>query len=373
MKMHRGKKLIVEMLIVSAALAATAEPFVLDINAISGIRIGNRSAIEWDGIIPSKGAARLEYGSELYEMASAPEGSITFEETCALVTPHLKQGGDYNVNEILRMRFYFGLSDPIGTEFYIEDKETIRKLMHGICDKILSSPNSIFLGGKSCFEEALSKYPLVPGDPPYLKEGETISDKIKATDNKVEAIPEFDQLRAITMSPARSSWIVIFRSNGAARFGYGALEMDWADVPKSSFQFEEIYNLLVPHLKQDFNYDAEYMDVGLFVGSSSSDEGFYLEDKETMRKIMHGLCDKVLASPDTFLGPRFRENLCKHPIVPGDPPYLKEGEELSNEVTDTEEETPVAAKKAGRPGLLLYVGAGVLVCVGAVLFFTRKK
>jgi len=94
------------------------------------------------------------------------------------------------------------------------------------------------------------------------------------------------------------------------------------------------------------------------------------------------------------------EILSKYPLVPGDPPYLKADEEAGEgevvrskeevvgdegEVADNKEEvgrskeevggaeTPVAAKKAGRPSLLFYVGIGVLACVGAALFLTRKR
>ena len=49
--------------------------------------------------------------------------------------------------------------------------------------------------------------------------------------------------------------------------------------------------------------------------------------------------------------------------------------EIEDEITGigVEKETPVAARKTNRPSLLFYVGAGILVCVGAALFFTRKK
>jgi len=230
------------------------------------------------------------------------------------------------------------------------------------------------------------------------------------------SIPKFNQLKRIYMGSANSSWMGIFRSNGSAHLGYGAL--DGADVPKASFQFEEIYNLLVPHLKQDSN-DEENMAVGLLSDSPTA-KTFYLEDKETMRKIMHGLCDKVLESPDPFLDVvRFKGLLRKSPIVPGDPPYLKEEDQIKSEVrgqkSEGEEEvigdepkeeikeevigdqlevkeevagdqlevtgagtgeempSPVAARKTNRPSLLFYVGAGILVCVGAALFFTRKR
>jgi len=201
------------------------------------------------------------------------------------------------------------------------------------------------------------------------------------------SIPKLDQLRTIDMGSSRLPWIGIFRSDGSALLGYGALAGDSANVPEASFQFEEIYNLLVPHLKPDFNDDVDRMGVGLYTGSSG--KGFYLEDKEIMRKIMHGLCDKVLASPNPFVDEaRFRGFLREHPLVPGDPPYLKADEEADKgevkgnrlevkgeegEVIGMETETPVAATKAGRPSLLFYAGIGVLACVGAALFLTRKR
>ena len=152
------------------------------------------------------------------------------------------------------------------------------------------------------------------------------------------SIPRLAQLKEIDMSSARLPWIGIFRSNGAALLGYGA--QDDANVPEASFQFEEIYNLLVPYLKPDFNYDVDSIGVGFFYPDTSIAKTFYLEDKEIMRKLMHGLCDKVLASPDPFMDEkRFRGLLQKHPLVPGDPPYLKADEEAGEgEVKGNKEE-----------------------------------
>jgi len=212
------------------------------------------------------------------------------------------------------------------------------------------------------------------------------------TQETVRAIPSFDKLDGISLG-VPVTWNGRFFSDGSAELINGASLS--ASVPVGSFSFEEVYNLLLPHLKQD--EDAESMYVILDEKEEDTElPVFFLSDKDIMRKIMHGLCDKLLSSPDVFFGmfgeEIFKGNLRKEPLVPGDPPYLKseeeeeegEGVRSKEEVVrrkeevggdrgevkgdEAEEEMPVAAKKAGKPSLLFYVGIGVLACVGAVLF-----
>ena len=228
---------------------------------------------------------------------------------------------------------------------------------------------------------------------------------------KDNPIPSLDKLSGIMVCYA-SDWIGRFYSEGSACLFVGSGFIS-ADAPEGSFSFEEIYTTIVPHLKLD--EDDKSLAVILDEWKDTDLPVFYLADKEVMRKIMHGLCDKVVPWDKTL----FENALRKYPLVPGDPPYLKAEEEVIGdkgevigdrlevvvvdeakeevkeevigdklevkeevagdqlEVTGagTEEEmpSPVAARKTNRPSLLFYVGAGILVCVGAVLFFTRKR
>ena len=187
------------------------------------------------------------------------------------------------------------------------------------------------------------------------------------------SIPNINQLREITLNSYDTGWLARLFPNGSARLVYGASFSDSANIPEGSFSFKGKYDFLIPYLKQKPNNKEECISVGLYFGDSG--KGFYLEDKEVMRKIMHELCDKAVP----FEKESFAHLLREYPLVPGDPPYLKaeeeegEGEGVRSKEEVVGAETPVAAKKVGRPSLLFYVGIGVLACVGAVLFLTRKR
>ena len=227
-----------------------------------------------------------------------------------------------------------------------------------------------------------------------------LSAAIGFSQEAIKPIPSLDQLDRVDIDiNIAGLWSGQFYSDGSASLTFSPT--DGVYLPEDSFSFEEIYNILVPHLKP-FVWSHETMSVYFFLTDQvAMDLSFSLEDKDIMRKIMYGLCDKMLASPDVvFREKLFKELLRKYPLVPGDPPYLKADEEAGEgevvrskeevvgdegEVADNKEEvgrskeevggaeTPVAAKKAGRPSLLFYVGIGVLACVGAALFLTRKR
>ncbi|MCL2103556.1 MAG: hypothetical protein FWH21_00645 [Kiritimatiellaeota bacterium] len=218
------------------------------------------------------------------------------------------------------------------------------------------------------------------------------------------SIPSIDKLGGIMVCYA-SDWTGRFYWDGSASLISGSSHL--ADAPEGSFPFKEIYKTLVPHLKLDMGESKETLSVIFDEWEDTDLPAFYLVDKDVMRKIMHGLCGKVMPLGE-WSKQLFEERLRKHPLVPGDPPYLKAEEEVIGdkgevigdrlevigdkgevigerlevigdqlEVTGAgmEEElpSPVAARKTNRPSLLFYVGAGILVCVGAVLFFTRKR
>ena len=225
----------------------------------------------------------------------------------------------------------------------------------------------------------------------------------------VRPVPSLNQLEHISFSS--TLWWAEFFPNGGAILGCGSNNS--AVAPEGSFSFEEIYYLLVPHVKENrAGSNSPVMGVWLSVANRMETRyAFILEDKEVMRKIMHGLCEKVV--PDSnYSKSRFEDALRMYRLVPGDPPYLKADEVIrviSNKVevikadvtgdkveeikverieekverievvgAEGEEEVPPPvgggkARKTGRPSLFFYVGAGVLVCVGVVLFLTRRR
>lgn len=226
---------------------------------------------------------------------------------------------------------------------------------------------------------------------------------------KDRPIPTLDKLSGIQIGEA-ARWVGCFYPDGSARLSLGTWYIS-SEAPEGSCSFEEIYNALVPHLKLD--EDVMHVILNEWEDEETDLPVFFLADKEVMRKIMHGLCDNVMPWNE-WEKKQIEEKLRTYPLIPGDPPYLKEGEHIKSEARDQTpveeeevtgdapkeeaigdkeevvsskeeivgkeeevvsvvEEVPAAAKKTGRPSLWFYVGAGVLVCVGAVLFLTRKR
>ena len=69
-------------------------------------------------------------------------------------------------------------------------------------------------------------------------------------------------------------------------------------------------------------------------------KGFYLKDKEPMRKLMHGICDNILPSTDFITSEKwFKEQFRTRPVVPGDLPYWKEEWQDNAEVKPDAETT----------------------------------
>ena len=154
--------LVMGMSLVSAASAAREKPFKPDFDALRGIEFGDGGYPGWRGSFFSNGRAslsRTNTGSGAW--GDALEGSFSIKEIYALVAPHLKKppadkkGG-------LDVVFFFAPS-ATNTEkvvyFYIDDKDVMRTIMHGLRDKVVP-------GARTRFEELLSTYPLVPGDEP---------------------------------------------------------------------------------------------------------------------------------------------------------------------------------------------------------------
>ena len=118
---------------------------------------------------------------------------------------------------------------------------------------------------------------------------------------------------------SEAEWRGRFFTNGVARLAYGKQTLmdavDMAQAPEGSFHFKDIYNILAPYLKQGQVVDTtNTMAVGFVLGSSG--KGFYIEDKEIMRKLMHELRDKTIPLHKSS----FENLLSTKPLVPNDNP-----------------------------------------------------
>jgi hypothetical protein len=197
----------------------------------------------------------------------------------------------------------------IGKRYYIEDKEVMRTLMHGLRDKALPH-----LSDWIHFEELLITRSLVPGERPrpFAYSEEILAAAGLRPD---PSPPGLDQLKGLALLSTRTGWWGKFFPDGSAQIIYSP--DDWFSAPGQGFSFAEVYSLLLPHLKHGDNYDYdETLSVRLYVGDSV--RRFYIEDKEIMRTLMHGLRDKVV--PVSHLMGYFEKVLSEHPLVPGDAP-----------------------------------------------------
>ena len=126
-------------------------------------------------------------------------------------------------------------------------------------------------------------------------------------------IPSFDQMANIRMR--FGEWNGRFSPDGSGGLQYSNDSMGFASTPKESFSFEDIYNLLVPHLHRN-RFDGGTMFVRLNRIDKHPVREMYLSDKEVMRTLMYGLRDKSVPWVIHY----FEKILSTHPLVPGDEP-----------------------------------------------------
>jgi len=127
-------------------------------------------------------------------------------------------------------------------------------------------------------------------------------------------IPSFDQVTKIGLF-SHKGWMLNIYPDGSASLIYGSSPMDIAKAPKQSFSFQEVYNLLVPHLSDTYK-EGKTIAVTLHVAGQTSSISLYLEDKATIKKIMSDARDKSVPLDRA----RFKEILAKHPPVPDETP-----------------------------------------------------
>ena len=158
--------LVAGIVLTQAVFAEEAEPFKPDFSKMTEIQVSYGG---WHGRFFPNGAAslrRLPSYNEFLDRATAPEGSFSFEEIYGLVVSHQKPLPVPNPKECLTIVFLF---NPIGANgmpshffSYIEDKQVIRTLMHGLREKAVPKNKA----AKACLEGLYSQYPLVPGEEP---------------------------------------------------------------------------------------------------------------------------------------------------------------------------------------------------------------
>ena len=108
---------------------------------------------------------------------------------------------------------------------------------------------------------------------------------------------------------------------------YSGSSSPCAHAPETGFSFEEVYSMLLPIRKMG-NVE-ETMSLQVTITNKDRPLFFVLEDKDAMRTLLYTLADKVTPMMSPFVtATQFEEALRIAPLVPGDPPYLKEGETL---------------------------------------------
>jgi len=142
--------------------------------------------------------------------------------------------------------------------------------------------------------------------------------------------PKLEQVMCIYISSAHTHWTGYFYPNGSAKLQHGTGNPIGVGIAQEgSFSFEEIYRLLIPCVKQDFNIGAAKwpVTVSFSVANPTRPSSWYLipelypADKEVMGMLMHRLRDKVVPVNSPLSTQAVFENaLNKHPLVPGDKP-----------------------------------------------------
>ena len=175
---------------------------------------------------------------------------------------------------------------------------------------------------------------------------------------------DFSKLTMINVS--FGGWWGLFWPDGAARLERNQSHIEpWetANAPAGSFSFEEIYALVAPHLKVESVFKPKECLIITFSFDLPDFRGmcpyasFYIEDQQVARTLMHGLRAKAVLMNErgkTYL----EEMYSKYPLVSGEEPdSFKYG----------------VSKKLDKGTKILYGSIFVVVCMGAVLWFIRKK
>ena len=150
---------------------------------------------------------------------------------------------------------------------------------------------------------------------------------------------DFSKVRWVEVTHNR--WYGSFGSNGAASLRR-SLEGDYeVRAPPGSFSFEEIYALVLPHLKQlPTTNSAGILGIVFYLRDTEPDrKRFYIEDQQVMRTLMYGLRDRAVPNPSSTDGhlANCERLFSRYPLVPGDEPapfeYDEETRRIARETT----------------------------------------
>jgi len=129
------------------------------------------------------------------------------------------------------------------------------------------------------------------------------------------SIPSLDQVDRITIS-SHGGWTLDLRPDGSGKLIYGSNGGDVARIPKQTFSFQDVYNLLVPHLSANYPVKkaiSVFLDVkGLSPGTPTY--ALYLDDRRIIKQIMSDARDKAIPLDKD----RFNDLVKKYPPVPDD-------------------------------------------------------
>jgi hypothetical protein len=128
-------------------------------------------------------------------------------------------------------------------------------------------------------------------------------------------VPDFDQVDKITIS-FHAGWMLEIHPDGSGKLVYGSSIGDLAQMPPQTYSFQDVYNLLKPHLSGNYPGEkavAVALQVkGLAPGTAT--QALYLDDRKIVRQIMADARDKSVPQNQA----RFKELVAKHPPVPTD-------------------------------------------------------
>ena len=154
-------------------------------------------------------------------------------------------------------------------------------------------------------------------------------------------IPSLDQVKSIKLSARPTLWEGTFYPDGSATLEWGGSGLlDKAGIPKGRISFEEVYNILAPHLKPK-NDRGKVMPVFLRVAGDEPARAWYIhaeENKGLVQTLMFNLRDNVNPDDCGILGWKsFEERLRDYPLVPGG--ILINHDKKDNNTT--QKETPI--------------------------------
>ena len=128
-------------------------------------------------------------------------------------------------------------------------------------------------------------------------------------------VPRLDQITGIGLF-TYNGWILDINPDGSGKLTFGSTGGDDARIPKQTFSFQAVYNLLLPHLSDTYHV-GKSVAVTLPIKGTPPEiptYALYLDDRGIVSQLMTEARDKsVPVNPK-----RFKELLAAHSPVPDD-------------------------------------------------------